>query len=248
LIACVALRTNLTIRVLTVVTRLSKSAVHRTVAALTPQIAALGVAAPTDYRESWILDGSLIPTRDRTHAAKSKNDRWSCNAQVLVRQRDPHVIETAAGGAGNRNDPIHYRGSSIEALCTSHRRVLADGGYRGVDELVTPLFCGNRILNDRAWRRHRRRRARVEHALAPQEGGCFVTTGGAGVISTRHCERSRRFTISHSRNGTTLSSKQDWNQFEPDPEPEPECTNIAVLSKEPGVTMREVARKHRSPT
>src|SRR6185295_10109213 len=29
-----------------------------------------------------------------------------------------------------------------------------------------PTFRGNRILRDRAWRRHRRRRARVEHAIA----------------------------------------------------------------------------------
>jgi hypothetical protein len=45
-------------------------------------------------------------------------------------------------------------------------RVLADGGYRGVPALVTPAFRGRRILRDRAWRRHRRRRARVEHAIA----------------------------------------------------------------------------------
>jgi hypothetical protein len=47
-----------------------------------------------------------------------------------------------------------------------HARVLADGGYRGIPELVTPAFQGNRIRRDRAWRRHRRRRARIEHAIA----------------------------------------------------------------------------------
>jgi len=120
----------------------------------------------TDRRESWVVDGTLIPTRDHRRAARSKNYRWSCNAQVLIRRRDLRIVATTAGGPGNRNDPVHYRGSNIEALCKQHGRVLADGGYRGIPELVTPTFRGNRILRDRAWRRHRRRRARVEHAIA----------------------------------------------------------------------------------
>src|ERR1044071_10411994 len=90
----------------------------------------------------------------------------SCNAQVLIRRRDLRIVATTAGSPGNRNDPVHYRGSNIEALCQQHGRVLADGGYRRIPELVTPTFRGNRILRDRAWRRHRRRRARVEHAIA----------------------------------------------------------------------------------
>ncbi|HVK89731.1 MAG TPA: transposase family protein, partial [Kofleriaceae bacterium] len=80
--------------------------------------------------------------------------------------RDLWIIATTAGGPGNRNDPLHYRGSSVEKLCRRHGRVLADGGYRGVTELVTPRFRHNCIVRDRAWRRHRRRRARVEHAIA----------------------------------------------------------------------------------
>jgi len=148
------------------VARLSKSAVHRIVATMTPALAALDRAPPTDRRESWIVDGTLIPTRDHECAARSKNYRWSCNAQVLVRKRDLRIIATSAGGAGHRNDPIHYRGSRIEMPCTTQGCVLADGGYRGVPELVTPVFRKNRIVRDRAWRSHRKRRARVEHALA----------------------------------------------------------------------------------
>ncbi len=79
------------------------------------------------------------------------------------------MIATTAGGPGNRNDPIHYRGSVIETLCREHGRVLADGGYRGVPELRTPRFANNRIVRDARWRRHRRRRARVEHAIARLE-------------------------------------------------------------------------------
>jgi len=85
--------------------------------------------------------------------------------QVLVR-RDLRVIAVGGGGYGNRNDPIHYRGSRVEVLCRYHRRVLADGGYRGQPHLITPHFRGRRIVRDRLWQRHCRRRARVEHALA----------------------------------------------------------------------------------
>ena len=165
LIVCTALRTNLTFRELAVVFQISKSAAHRIVAALAPQLARL---APTrrDYRRSWVVDGTLIPTRDHRYAAKAKTYRWSCNAQILVRRDDLSVIATTAGGPGNRNDPVHYRGSAIETLCREHGRVLADGGYRGVPELRTPRFVNNRIVRDHPWRRHRRRRARVEHAIA----------------------------------------------------------------------------------
>jgi hypothetical protein len=170
LLVCIALRTNLTMRELAATFGMSKSAAHRIVATLTPRLASLaGLGERSqrrDHRESWVLDGTLVPTRDHRRAAKSKNYRWSCNAQLVVRRRDLRVVATVAGGPGNRNDPMHYRGTLIESLCKQHGRVLADGGYRGVRELVTPVFRNNRIVRDRAWRLHRRRRARVEHAIA----------------------------------------------------------------------------------
>lgn len=167
-IACAALRTNLTVRELAAVFQISKSSVHRIMSRTTTRLAALTATTTRrpDRRWSWVVDGTLIPTHDHRHAARSKNYRWSCNAQILIRGRDLYVIATSAGGPGNRNDPIHYRGSTVEQLCKQHRRVLADGGYRGIPELVTPLFRSNRIVRDRRWRAHRRRRARVEHAIA----------------------------------------------------------------------------------
>lgn len=166
LLVCAALRTNLTLRELAAVFEVSKSSAHRIVTALVPVLANLASLGVLDRRWTWVVDGTLIPTRDHRCAAKSKNYRWSCNAQILVRRRDLAVVATTAGGPGNRNDPIHYRGSTVEALCKTHGRVLADGGYRGVPELVTPVFAHNRIVRDRKWRRHRRRRASVEHAIA----------------------------------------------------------------------------------
>jgi hypothetical protein len=89
LLACTALRTNLTVRELAASFAISKSAAHRIVSTMTARFAALGVQIwPTDRRESWVVDGTLIPTRDHRRAARSKNYRWSCNAQVLIRRRD----------------------------------------------------------------------------------------------------------------------------------------------------------------
>jgi hypothetical protein len=163
-VVCFALRTNLTFRELAAVFAMSRSQAHRIVADLVSRLAAL-LIFDLDRRRSWIVDGTLIPTRDHDTAAKSKNYRWSCNLQVLVR-RDLRVIAISGGGPGNRNDPVHYRGSEIEALCRYHRRVLADGGYRGQRHLVLPRFRGRRITRDQTWRRHRKRRVRVEHAIA----------------------------------------------------------------------------------
>jgi DDE family transposase len=165
-LACTALRTNLTIRELGAVFGISKSQAHRIVADLVSRLAAILRPVPRDRRWSWVIDGTLVPTRDHSAAAKSKNYRWSCNIQVLVRRKDLRIVGLSRSGPGNRNDPLHYRGSPLENMCVRHGRVLADGAYRAVPELVTPRFEGNRILRDAEWRRHRRRRARVEHAIA----------------------------------------------------------------------------------
>ena len=98
LIACVALRTNLTVRELAAVVGISKSTAHRILAAITPHLAALRGRPPSDRRWSWVLDGTLIPTRDHRRAPRSKNYRWSCNAQVLIRRRDRRVLAIAVGG------------------------------------------------------------------------------------------------------------------------------------------------------
>ncbi len=164
LLTC-ALRTNLTVRELAALAGLPRSSVHRIISVMTPRLAAI-TSRRHDRRFAWVVDGTLIPTRDHRRAAKSKNYRWSCNAQILIRRRDLMVVATTAGGPGNRNDPVHDRGSIVESRCRAHRRALADGGYRGVAELRTPRFHERRIVRDRAWRIHRKRRARVEHAIA----------------------------------------------------------------------------------
>ena len=119
-VTCTSLRTNLTVRELAAVFGMSVSQVHRIVTDLVPRIAAL-LATSTlgDRRRTWIVDGTLVPTRDHRVAAKSKTYRWACNLQVLVRHGDRRVVAIAGGGPGNRNDPVHYRAprSSDCATC-----------------------------------------------------------------------------------------------------------------------------------
>jgi hypothetical protein len=155
-IACTRLRTHLMVREL--------AAAHRIVTDIVQRIAALARAprSPTRLGRRWNARADARSPR----RCQGKDYRWSCNAQVLIRRTDLHVIAISGCGPGNRNDPIHYRGTEIEHLCQWHGRVLADGGYRGVRELVTPVSRGRRILRNHVWRRHRRRRARAEHAIA----------------------------------------------------------------------------------
>lgn len=73
-----ALRTNLTVRQLAAVFDFSKSQAHRIITDLTPRLAGLlDDTVDGDRRWSWTVDGTLIPTRNRTVAGKSKNYRYS---------------------------------------------------------------------------------------------------------------------------------------------------------------------------
>jgi hypothetical protein len=96
---------------------ISKSQAHRILVDMPRRLAGL-FAKPSraDRRWSWVVDGTLVPTRDHARAAKSKNYRWSCNLQILARRADLTIIAITGGGPGNRNDPVHYRGSAVEAL------------------------------------------------------------------------------------------------------------------------------------
>ena len=64
LIACAALRTNLTIRELAASFAISRSAAHRIVSTMTSRLAALATEDRLkDRRESWVLDGTHSDAR-----------------------------------------------------------------------------------------------------------------------------------------------------------------------------------------
>ena len=86
LVSTLYLRTNLTQRQLAVLFGVSQMQVDRVLHDLVPVLGELLGPPPTDRRELWIVDGTLIPTRDHTRTALCKNYRRSVNVQVVVRR------------------------------------------------------------------------------------------------------------------------------------------------------------------
>jgi hypothetical protein len=168
LLVTTAWRTNLTERQLAAVFNVSQSQVDRIIHDLTPHVAALLGPPPTDRRELWIVDGTLIPVEDHTRTALSKNYRRSTNIQIVCRYRDRRVVAVGTGWPGNRNDQPVFRATlATRADVTGHRRLIGDGGYRGVEGVRSPARGPDgRIIRDRRWRQFRRRRAAAEHVIA----------------------------------------------------------------------------------
>jgi hypothetical protein len=108
------------------------------------------------------VDGTLVPTRDRSIAAPSKNYRCSTNHQV--------VIDVVVGVPlpRNRNDCRAYGESGAEHA-VRNATVIADGGYIATSAIIPHR---RRPGEDLAiWKvehnaSHRQVRARVEHAFA----------------------------------------------------------------------------------
>jgi hypothetical protein len=169
LLVAVYWRTNLTMRQIGPLFGVSHSAAHRVIDAIGPLLA----LAPVQRRrldQVSIVDGTLVPTRDHTVAARSKNYRYSTNLQVAIDANTRLVIALGDPQPGNRNDTVVYRSSGINTKLTG-RAVMADGAYRGNPEVVipyrkpadgTPLPDWQEHLNTV----HRSVRARIEHTLA----------------------------------------------------------------------------------
>jgi hypothetical protein len=159
LLVALAYRTNLTMLQLGFLCGVSDSAVHRVIADFAPHLAALLGPPPTDKRELWLVDGTLIPVHDKKRTAKSKNYRRSVNAQVVCRARDRRAVAVAVGKAwpGNRNDVVVVR-ETVGKTLPAHPRLSGDGGYRGIDTIRSPRRGPDgKIVKDRAYRRFRKR-------------------------------------------------------------------------------------------
>lgn len=85
LLVAVYYRTNLTMRQLARLFGICPATVCRVIQRLGPLLALELAARPAEAVERlWIADGTLIPVRDRTVAASSKNYRFSANVQVII--------------------------------------------------------------------------------------------------------------------------------------------------------------------
>ncbi|WP_413754969.1 transposase [Streptomyces sp. MMBL 11-3] len=161
-------RTNLTLRQVAPLFGISKSAADRILDHLAPLLA---ISSARRRREDtvYIVDGTLVPTRDHSVAASSKNYRYSTNLQVVIDANSRLVVAVGDPLPGSRNDCRAFTESGVDRVCRGVPTI-ADGGYqgtglliphrrqRGQDHLSPQQEAENAV--------HRRARARVEHALS----------------------------------------------------------------------------------
>ena len=115
------------------------------------------------------MDGTLVPTRDTTVAASSKNYRTSVNMQVLIDADTRLVVAVGQPTPGNHNDCTAWTESKIHRAA-DRATVLADGGYQGTGLLIPHRRKAGQARLP-AWKEdhntaHRKVRARVEHTFA----------------------------------------------------------------------------------
>jgi hypothetical protein len=169
LLVAVYYRTNLTMRQLAPLFGVSSATVCRVVQRLGPLLALEPVARPVEGVERlWIVDGTLVPVRDRNVGASSRNYRFSANVQVVIDADTRLVVATARPAPGNKADAHVWRASDLPAQCQG-ATVLGDGAYLNTGLVVPHRKRAGRPLlrvqeEDNA--EHRRVRARVEHAFA----------------------------------------------------------------------------------
>lgn len=121
-----------------------------------------------DVERLWIVDGTLVPVRDRTVAASSRNYRFSANVQVIIDADSRLVIASARPVPSNKADAHAWRESDLPAIAAG-TTVIADGAYLGTGLIVPhrrragrPLLRGQEEDNAE----HRRVHSRVEHTFA----------------------------------------------------------------------------------
>ncbi|MET9418296.1 transposase family protein, partial [Streptomyces klenkii] len=84
LLVAVYYRTNLTMRQLAPLFGVSPAAVCWVIQRLRPLLALEPASRPADAADRlWIVDGTLVPVRDRQVGASSRNYRFPANVQVI---------------------------------------------------------------------------------------------------------------------------------------------------------------------
>ncbi|MGW7720400.1 transposase [Streptomyces chartreusis] len=111
----------------------------------------------------------LVPTRDRSISASSKNYRYSTNLQVVIDANSRLLVAIGVPLPGSRNDCRAFSESGVDRACRG-APVIADGGYQGTGVLIPhrkqrgqQRLSGQQEAENKV---HRKARARVEHALS----------------------------------------------------------------------------------
>lgn len=169
LLVAVYYRTNLTMRQLAPLFGCSAATVCRVIQRLRPLLAIEPASRPAGAVERlWIVDGTLIPVRDRKTGASSRNYRFSANVQVIIDADTKLVVAAARPVPGNTADARAWRDSGLARHCEGVI-VLADGAYINTGLVVPHRKRPGRTLlpgEEEDNVEHRRVRARVEHAFA----------------------------------------------------------------------------------
>ncbi|MEV8061401.1 transposase, partial [Streptomyces antimycoticus] len=145
----------------------SKSAVDRIIDDLAPKLA---LQLRRRFRQDTVLivDGTLVPTRDRTIAEQSKNYRYSTAHQVVIDADSRLIVVVGRPLPGNCHDSRGWEESGAkEAIGIT--MTIADGGYQGTGLVIPHRRTKGEQLP--AWkeehnRSHKQVRARVEHTFA----------------------------------------------------------------------------------
>ncbi|GGS91498.1 hypothetical protein GCM10010286_15240 [Streptomyces toxytricini] len=89
---------------------ISSATVCRVIQRLRPMLALEPAPRPVaDVDRLWIVDGTLIPVRDRTVGASSRNYRFSANVQVIIDADSRLVVASARPAPGNKADAHVWR-------------------------------------------------------------------------------------------------------------------------------------------
>jgi hypothetical protein len=185
LLTVVYYRTNLTFRQVALLFGMSKSAVHRVVDRIAPLLVLPPATTPHDPDTVLIVDGTLVPTHDRSVSASSKNYRYSVNMQVVIDANTRRGVAIGNTMPGNRHDSRAYRESGVDQYSVG-AHVMADGGYLGNPEVIRPYRKPGKGRKLPEWKEelntvHKSVRARVEHALAHMKSWNIL----------RNCRRKR---------------------------------------------------------
>jgi hypothetical protein len=108
LLAVLAYRTNLTTQQLKSLFGISHAAAHRAITRLAQPLAEF-LGPPTDRRELWIVNGTVIPVHDQQRTANNTNHRRSVNVQAACRAPCRRVVAVGHARPGNRNDGVVFR-------------------------------------------------------------------------------------------------------------------------------------------
>ncbi|MFF7095756.1 transposase family protein [Streptomyces rubradiris] len=161
-------RTNLTMRQLGPLFGVSSSTTCRVIQRLGPLLALEPASRTAEAADRlWIVDGTLVPVRDRNVGSSSRNYRFSANVQVIVDADTRLVIAAARPVPGTTADAHVWRASGLNDHCQDVT-VLGDGAYLNCGMVVPHRKRPHRPLlpgEDEDNAAHRKVRARVEHVI-----------------------------------------------------------------------------------